>query len=60
MSIYTDSNNNINRYFLEIEKYIPQLQNNPYISELEEDIITQKKRLILILIIGHQQRIFSQ
>ena len=44
MSIYTDSNNNINRYFLEIEKYLPQLQNNPYISELEEDIITQKKK----------------
>ena len=36
MSIYTDSNNNINRYFLEIEKYLPQLRNNPYISELEE------------------------
>lgn len=44
MSIYTDSNNNINRYFLEIEKYLPQLRNNPYISELEEDIINQKKK----------------
>ena len=44
MSIYIDSDNNIKRYFLEIEKYIPQLKHNPYVTDLERDIYTKKKK----------------
>ena len=47
MSIYIDSDNNIKRYFLEIEKYIPQLKHNPYVTDLERDIYTKKKKIYL-------------
>ena len=47
MSIYIDSNQNIKRYFLEIEKYLPQLQYNPYLSEIQEEIYHKKKQYLL-------------
>ena len=46
MSIYIDQNNNINRYYLEIEKYLPQLTYNPYIGEIKEDIYNKKITLL--------------
>jgi hypothetical protein len=47
MSICIDSNQNIKRYFLEIEKYLPQLQYNPYLSEIQEYIYHTKKHYLL-------------
>jgi len=46
MSIYIDQNNEINRYYLEIEKFLPQLIENPYIGELKNDIYLQKIKLL--------------
>ena len=46
MSIYIDQYNNINRYYLEIEKYLPQLTYNPYIDEVKEDIYNKKISLL--------------
>lgn len=48
MSLYYDSNNTINRYFLEIEKYLPQLTYNPYLQELKDDIHINKKKQLLL------------
>ena len=42
MSIYIDQHNTINRYYLEIEKYLPQLTYNPYIDEIKDDIYNKK------------------
>ena len=44
MSLYFDRYDNINRYFLEIEKYLPQLTHNPYLPELIDDIYNKKKK----------------
>ena len=46
MSIYIDDNNNINRYYLEIEKYVSQLKDNPYIDELKQDIYDKKINIL--------------
>ena len=47
MSLYFDRYGNINRYFLEIEKYLPQLTHNPYLPEIIDDIYNKKKKKIL-------------
>jgi len=46
MSIYIDEHNNINRYYLEIEKFLPQLNDNPYINELKRDIYKKKIHIL--------------
>jgi TATA-box binding protein (TBP) (component of TFIID and TFIIIB) len=46
MSIYIDKNNEIHRYYLEIEKFLPQLIENPYINEVKHDIYNQKVTIL--------------
>ena len=46
MSIYIDQNNEINRYYLEIEKFLPQLIENPYVGEVKNDIYMRKINLL--------------
>lgn len=46
MSIYIDEHNTINRYYLEIEKFLPQLKDNPYINEIKKDIYKKKINIL--------------